>query len=333
MAHEIHEGTSLRPEQAAVVPMSIEKRLGGEALMWGVPALIFGVIGLIAGPALDLPAGASGLAAVMLWTAILIGLGIRINGEQEFSVIERLGELVRIQPKGMYVIWFPGMIDKFKCRDTFMAKEVPLFQGPGHMMDFIDGSTEVSITAWYHIANPAHVADKAWDLVFAQVTRWVYAVDGAPARLVSILEANFSPLIQAHTIEDARLFHEDCAELAVRISRPALEQIGAYPRPEQAIVVDDILISADIVALRQLKMEGEMNAQKAANQSRGYSQSILNIIEDAKKAGQEISWPEARELFERQRGLETIERTGANVTFVGPDVSGVLKTLDIGRKG
>ncbi|MDP3402903.1 MAG: hypothetical protein Q8S35_03035, partial [bacterium] len=153
MAHKLHEGTSLGTEQPAVTPLSFGERMWIEGPMWGLPALIFCVIGAILGHAGDAMFGGA-VAGVILWTTALVAVGIRINGEQDFVVVERLGRLLRVQPRGIYILWLPGLVDKIKCRDTFMAKEVPLYVGENNLIDFTDGSTRVISSAWYHIANP-----------------------------------------------------------------------------------------------------------------------------------------------------------------------------------
>ena len=174
MGH-IHAPTALAPDQPAVKPMGMKDRLGLEFLIWLIPAVLLLPLGFGVSMVLDIHVLTGFLVSLLAWTAVLIGIGVRINDEQDFVIIERFGRFVRMKAVGIYILWLPGLVDKVRCKDTFMAKKVPLFNKPGDEIDFTDASTPVVTSAWYHIGNPADVARKAWDKVEGQVSRWVYA--------------------------------------------------------------------------------------------------------------------------------------------------------------
>lgn len=331
MAHAIHSGTALQPEEPAVQPLTNWERWRVEMPLWGVPAAISALIGAFIGHYYDV-ALAGSIAGIVLWTAIIFGIGIRINSEQSFVVIERFGRFVAVKPRGFYVKWLPGLMDKTIYRGSFKAREVPLYTGEDNEIDFTDGTARVRASAWYQVGNPADIAKKRWDVVQSQVSRWVYAVDNSSERLVSIVEGNFRPLLQALSINEAQLKGETIAEQAVEESREALEQVGAYPRPEQAIVIKDIPIPGNIQALRELQLEGASLAQKAANLAVGHPNSIRAIIDGAKELGETLSWEAAQAFYERMVGLETLGKTGANISFVASDLKNVLLSMGVGAK-
>lgn len=332
MAHALHQGTALQPEEPAVQPLENWERLRVELPLWGVPALVSALIGGLIGNSQDV-ALAGSIASIVIWTSIIFGIGIRLNSEQNFVVIERFGRFLAVKPRGFYIMWLPGLMDKTIYRGSFKAREVPLYAGPDNEIDFTDGTARVKASAWYQIGNPADIAKKKWGVVQGQVSRWVYAVDNPSERLVSIVEGNFRPLLQTLSIDAAQLKGETMAEQAVEESREALEQIGAYPRPEQAIVIADIPLPANIQGLRELKLEGESLAQKAANEAVGHPNSIRAIINGAKELGETLSWEAAQAFYERMRALDTLGNTGANISFVSSDIKNVLLSMGVGAKG
>lgn len=339
MVRHVHEPVKLDLDKPATVPIPVSKQLMVQSLVFGVPALLFAVIGgfvipSIANLFIEVPPSyfSGAMAGVIIWTSVLIGIGIRINTEQEFTVIERLGRFKRMKPRGMYLLWLPGLLDKIRCKDTFQAREVPLYEGPDNLIDFTDASSPIEASAWYHIANPADVQKKDWKRVQAQVTRWVYTADEPETLLASILEGNLRPLLQAHSTDSAQLECESCADQAVEESRDALEHIGAYPRPVQAIVIKDIKLPADVEELRQLRLEGQAKAQREENESKGLAAAIRAIQRAAREGenGTEISWAEAQGIYERQQTREMIQGTGSNITLVAPNVDGVFKMVELG---
>ncbi|PIR44109.1 hypothetical protein COV23_01590, partial [Candidatus Wolfebacteria bacterium CG10_big_fil_rev_8_21_14_0_10_31_9] len=103
--------------------------------------------------------------------------------------------------------------------------------------------------------------------------------------------------------------------------------------PEKGFILTDIALPPEIQALRKEKLAGQKEAEKSVKKGAGYADTILAIIKRVKEELKtEISFKKAQEVYENQRGLETIGATGANVTFIATDIRNVLATLNIGGK-
>lgn len=295
---------------------------------WGFPALVAVLIGWPLGSLINAPAGVA-FFLVCIWTGLLIVWGLKIVREQEFFVIERFGRFFSVKVRGVRFLLMPGVIDHIRLHKTFTAQEVDLYaDDEGNELDFTDGSAPINASAWYHIANPTDVRKGNWDAVKEQVRCFTYTVGDREKRIAQLFEGALRPLMQAMSIDQAQKSSDKAAQDAADKAGRGLKLIGVYPREEEAIIVHDVEIPNLIQEIRTRRLEGEANAQQATKEALGYAQSIKAIMVELS-----VDSVEATRIYENQRALGAIQHTGANVTLVAPGITGVIGTLDMGKKG
>ena len=278
----------------------------------------------------------------ILWLAVYTAVGLRIPRKKEFLVIERLGKFYRIAHRGPTVLCLPGLIDRIAKKDNLKLKRLDLYKDePGNKIDYKDGSAATTIQGWWRISgyDSEEKELKEFDeengedriKINKDIFLFTYAVENPEGRIEEVLDAFARPLLQKMTIDEANIKKNKVSTttLANKGVKKAMRAMGVCLDPNKGVLITDIALPDEIVKLRELKMEGVKDAERAKARGTGYAQAINAIVEEAKNAGQEISFQDAQGIFERQRGLETVADTGANISFVASDIGGVMKTLDI----
>lgn len=270
------------------------------------------------------------LSAIILWSAIYISLGFRVINPKEFLVIERFGKFYRIVHPGITVIC--GFIDRVVYNSNSKYQRKNLYQDEPNNVDFQDGSAPVSMQVWWKIGDPAAEMNGDVKQLEEDICAFVYVATNPINKLEEVIDAFVRPLLQRMTIDGANIGKESVASSAMADEglKNTLKEVGIYLEPKKGCLITDINLPPEIIKLREMQMEGKKDAERSSARGRGYAQAITAIMEEAKDAGSKINFKEAQEIFERQRGLEVVGSTGANVSFVAPDIHGVMKTLDIG---
>lgn len=297
-----------------------------------IPAILLGLIGLGIGNMNT----AIGFATV--WVGFLFAASIVFQRKRTFLVVERFGLLWDIKYAGLRIV-IP-FVDNVVLRGDFLQKEAKLFMGgaPGERIeiDFIGGSAPIDASAWYQIANPDDVDAGRWEeTVDEQVLRYVYRVreNERSSRVAAIFQDAFRPLLERKPIEEAQSQMRNLADEATETARDALAEMGVYPFPKKGIVIRDMDIPQDIIELRKQVLRGEMDAKEAVNRAAVYWQPVAKMKEGLAAAGiTDVTDEQLFNIFLQQKGLDTLQKTDSNLTFVSPDIGAVLTAITGGLK-
>ena len=273
------------------------------------------------------------LSITTLWVSLYAFFGFKIVQNRNYLVIERFGEFNRIVHSGPRILCFPGLIDKTVAEGTLRNQEIELFadEVPPYKVDFIDGSACIQSKAWYRI-GPKEDADI--ELVNEAIYNFTYSLNGekqARERIEDVLESSFVPRLQKLHIAEALVQKDTVAENAVTPEvLKALKITGIELVEEMGFIITDIILPDEIIRQRQKLLEGEAEASKQEALGAGYAQAIVGIMKTAKSSGKEVSWETAQGIYEKQRGFETLATTGSKISFVSPDIKGIIKTMGVG---
>jgi regulator of protease activity HflC (stomatin/prohibitin superfamily) len=281
------------------------------------------------------------LCGIIAWIGIYVILGFVIVGENDFLLTERLGEYHQVIRKGWDILCLPGIIDKVVedgGRGDFKWHRIDLFSDEKkNKIDFTDGSAEVKAQVWYRIKNTND-----------DVYRWVYTVDDSPRRIEEITDGTIRPLLQKESIDEASINMQAISQTGRTDPGmiQSLADMGVELDPHKGIIVTDIKLPKTIEDDREETLKGKRAASRQAAQGAGYALAIRAIIEEAAKSheikdekgnviqtipGRKISWKQAVEIYEKQRGLETLEKKTGAMNFVSHGLSGVLVSMDISQ--
>jgi regulator of protease activity HflC (stomatin/prohibitin superfamily) len=281
--------------------------------------LLGGIIGSVFGYF-----GTGFISGAMLWGFTYLAIGLTIVPQQEVWVIERLGKFCRILRPGVSFLCLPGVIDKIRTNESMKLRRIDLYDDEaGNEMDFEDGSAPIKAQVWFNIGEED-----------GDIEKFVYEVTNPKMWIEERFDDYIRPLLQHLTIDDAQKQKNQIATEASNALRDSVKEItGAILDKSKGLLITDIVLSKETKEARAKRLEGQTEAEKSIKVGEGYIKAILAIVKEAKKAKAPITFDQAAEIYEKQRGLETIGRTGANVTFVAPDIKGVLKTVNIGTRG
>jgi len=330
-----------RPTSSRPSSWTVTNNIVVPVLAWGLPALVAGVLGFVIGMQFSLGlAFGLGLAFSILITASLAAAGILILPQTEWRVVERLSTFHSLKFSGISLMLWKGVIDTFAEQGDLKAFKVQLFcegDGTKEVFDFTDGSAPIDAEVWLHIGDPRLDPKKRADreLLTQQVKLYAYST-GDPMTLArSIIEDKLRPLLQQNSIDEAQTRGHEAADPAITEARASLAALGIYPRAVQAIMINDVELPPEIVAMRAKRLEGETSAQEEEAAAMGPTRAIMAIQKASKgKDGTDkgITFEEAQEIYFRRATLDTIAGTGANVSFVASDMNGVVRMVDVGKK-
>jgi len=121
-------------------------------------------------------------------------------------------------------------------------------------------------------------------------------------------------------------------------------QAGLYRLLPKGVVITDIVLPDEIIRAREETIKGKREAEKQFEQGGGYAKAIMAIQREFAKGikdpdgnwavePQKISFEEARSIYERQRGFETIAAKPGNTHFVTPGIAGMQLAIGGEEKG
>ena len=305
--------------------LSKKKGLAVTLLSFVVPSIVSLAIGFLVGNIY------TALSFVTISTGLFFGVSLRFVRKRTFLVVERFGYFWDIKFAGPRLIipW----IDNIVLEENFLQKSVELFKDIS--IDFIGGSAPILSDGWYQIGNPTDIDADNWNAVKDNVLKYTYRVraEDRAARIADIFQGAFRTFLEQLNIPDAQKQMEALAMAGTEAARGALEEIGVYPFPGKGIIVRDIVLPPVIITLREQVLRGEMDAQEAVNRARMYWAPLTEMKKGMDAAGMKMSDDEIRQLFLAQKGFETLQKTGSNVSLIGSDIDNVQKVISVGTAG
>ena len=199
-------------------------------------------------------------------------------------------------------------------------------------MDFTDGVTApVSIKAAYGVGDPEDIEGGYWDKVTESVRLYTYRYTDPKERIDALIDGALRPRLQSLTSDEAQKNTDrECAAAANAVSN-ALEKIGVYLSDEEALIVEDIGLPEEVIAIRQQELKGKKDAIAEQARLAAPAHAILAVRDALRAGGLERTDAEIVQMLMTQQGLEAIRGTGANVTLVGKDVGGLLNLIGVGK--
>jgi regulator of protease activity HflC (stomatin/prohibitin superfamily) len=290
------------------------------------------------------------IMGMIIWGGVYIGWGLTIVQTNEYIVVERLGTFYRIAEDGLKVLCLPGLIDRIpkNGKGSYKGKGMPLYQEKkddegvvkDNAIDFADGVTApIKATIFYQLEKPTTPIGPTEHPGY----KWLYTFENPEDRIQEVVDATLRPILEGKDFDEAK---KDLKSISLEVIgtqaiKNSLAQMGAVLHPEKGLLITDIVLSSEMIALRAKVQEGEAEAKKQEKQGEGYGKAI-KAIRDASlevlacdivtgkptKWGEPtISFSEAKAIYEQQRALETLGKTGSNVTFVSPDLKGSVNLM------
>jgi regulator of protease activity HflC (stomatin/prohibitin superfamily) len=301
-------------------------------------SVLFAIIGAIAGSFFGVEGFFSGiLCGLTAWAGLYVAAGWTEVPQQQAWVIERFGAYARTCFPGITILCFPRLVDNVAEGGKVSLKEasVALFKDPGKdKIDFACGTTAgVTAEVWRRVRPDAE-----------SVKKYVFAITNPDRWLEQQLDTIIRPILQSIRADDA-------LKNATSIVR-AYEQPGTGRTPtesfkeyaENAIGIEwsgirfsDIDIPKEIVDARAL----DIIAQKTVNQRRqevaGLAESARDLMEASRArdangnptGDPQITFEKAMLEAKYLLGLQTVQKAGANITFIGKGIKGVVGALDV----
>ncbi len=317
--------------QGSKKPEDMSRKVGRVITLvaFGLPLLALAILGFSIGN------GYTAGGFVSLWLGVFVFASLRFRRKKTFMVVERFGYFWDVKFAGPRILipW----IDNPILADDFLQKQVKLFQGAKEpiSIDFIGGSAPIDASGWYQIANPGDTESGNLKEVREQVLKYTYRVkvDERASRVAEIFQGAFRTFLEQRTIPDAQKEMEGLAAQGADAAREALAEIGVYAFPKKGIIVRDIDLPPVLIELRERETRGIADAQEAINRSRSYWEPLVEMKKGMAKASAgalKMSDKDIKHLFLAQKGFETLQKTGSNVSLVAGDIDGVLKTITVG---
>ncbi len=292
--------------------------------MFVVPAILLGVICLRYGN------GNTAIAAVILWLGFLTSRSLRIVRKSTFWVVERYGKFWTVKFAGLTLV-IP-LLDSVVFRGSFQQQSIDLYvlpDGKRSHIDFPDGSSPIIATGWYQVGDPKALEKGARRQLTAHIIRYVYRMDASKIVpfVTDVFQSIFRSELERHPTGVAQNRLPELIEAALVGIRAVLAEIGMYGN---TILSSGLDLTDAQRAYRDQEIRGLAHAKEMIGRAPSYYEPLLAMIERYKKAGISLSPQEILKLFLDQKALESLERMGANVTFVAPGIDGILKTLPVG---
>jgi regulator of protease activity HflC (stomatin/prohibitin superfamily) len=297
---------------------------------FAVPFLVLGLIGWFA-----LSPG-FGIFFSLAWTAFYLVINLEIVNQQEYRVVERLGQFWDVKLPGFRLYCFLGYIDKIRASGDFQDRGHSLFlntpSGAIEELDFMDGaSSPVDVQAWFHVAE-THGTNKE---IKDDVRKYTYRVGDDPKkRAVTIIESVLRPKLQAKTSDE--ISSSECREeIAKAVAdageiNDALKDMGLYLQTVKPILIEDVALPPEVIRLREQRLIAEIGAGVNKTEAGGVRDAIHEIMHD--KNGNEVfTRAEATRIWEGQKSRDTFEKINPTVTIIGESAGGVTKTFAVNR--
>jgi hypothetical protein len=263
------------------------------------------------------------ISIAILFLAVYIALGIRVVPEAEAWVVERFGQRHRICQKGLHLLCLPGLVDRVRQKVSLKLERTDLYKDEtGNEIDFACGtSAPVKAQAWHKVGD----SDE-------DIYKSVYEIDDPINFIEEVFDHFARPELEAKTLEEAQTkkFLKQLAKEAISELRDIIHDAsGIWIDLKEGFLLTDIVIPAEYKAQRIKEIEGQKDAERATKRGKGYADAIAAIMKAAKESASPINFQEARDIFEKQRALETLEARQGNMNFVSPDIKGVMMSMGI----
>lgn len=287
------------------------------------------------------------LSGVIVWFSIYTAIGIRIVKENHFMVIERFGAyhrtiatLTKNRESGLTVLCFPGLIDQIAKEGDYLQHLLRLYtrpEGGNHAIDFTDGSATVVIQVRWQF-DPDKEDPKLPESERASF-KATYDTDDPERHMEEIIDSAARTLLQNKTIDEAS---KNLTGLGKEVAendlvKYGLKKMGIKLDGERGVLFTDIILSPEVIKLRQQKMEGEKDAERATAQATGMAESIQKILKSANGSDvdpkKHLTFQDAVAIYQNQLFLSALPETKANITLIAPGTEAIMKTMDIGKKG
>lgn len=315
-------------------PMSAGIAFLQDALVGIPPAIVLGIVGYLIGKLqfVNAPIGVS-FFLVCAWILAYIGPGIRVIPQQCWVVYERFGRFKSVAFHG--IRWRNMLLDKVKLEGTFRVESFDLYEDDAQAkIDFTDASAPITAKAYYSVGSPEDVATQNQRALTKQVSLWTYRYEDPRDRVATLLDGALRPRLQTQSIEEAQHNSDRLCEEAVNDVRGEMAATGAYPSLKKALILEDIDLPAQVIALREQRLRGEADAQEMELELQGPLRAIQAVQKGWKPAeGQPaLTFQEARDLVMESRRLDVLLQSKANITLVASNLEGVVQTLEVNKR-
>jgi len=291
-------------------------------IIWGIPAVLSTLVGVYAG------AWGAGIGLAFAWIGFCIFQGSIIVEERDVVLVERLGKYHRVYFRGWHIRVIG--VDSIRASGRLLqAKRLQLYADEENnlKMDFKDASASIDASIWYQIGNPKDVSERNLENLIVAVKAWVYVYEDSEERIYNLVDGAIRPLLQQKTIDEAAGNLTGIAKTLIDEIAPEMEKFGAYmPSDTRRFIIEDIQLPDEVIVLRSMVLEGQKRAEESEKEAAGYWKAIKTIQDNL-----EIPFENARDIYQTQRGLDTLEKTKPAITLVGKDLNGILGSINLGQ--
>jgi hypothetical protein len=295
-----------------------------------------------------------GIAGVITWVGIYVSKGWLELPEKDFCTIERFGRYYRTAHEGVTILCFPGLIDKVTKKGNHRYETVKIREvDPKDVVDFTGGGTGAPVldivfrVIRHKPGKPAEVKIKRTDPATGQTWEdtytatgditdsgylWSYNITDGKERVKEVILGALRPLLQGMTVDQAGTKTGDISKFLREDGEIAqvLVNMGVELDPLRGVVLLDIRLPESVVADNEETLKGQKAAERQTLQGLGYMRAVGGIVREAKDVfGIDLTFEQARDLYQNQRGLETLAAKQGAINFVAPGMNGVLASMNM----
>ena len=270
-----------------------------------------------------------GLYAIVLWTGVYIAWNVSIVKQQEWQVVERLGQFYEVKLRGLRFYCMLGLIDTIKAEGNLLERKKEIFEKVS--LDFKDGSAPVEAYMWYKNGRPNGTKIE----IKEDVASYAYVNQNPEARAIQIVEDRLRPRLQGMSIDTASETRADIVNGSKDAIALELEAYGLYFSKNPPIVIIDIMLSEEMRGLRQQRLRGKTTADEIENESAGYRRGVEAIMYRTNPDGTRdtvYDLETATNIWREQQTRKMFAQTGSNITIITDSADKVVKTLNVTKK-
>jgi hypothetical protein len=300
-----------------------------------VPGLLPFALGLAIGYGLSdwTAAWGFGFFCFMIWAGVFISIGIFGVEPMTAVALKRLNKSWTVVFNG--IGWKNRFLDSVLGETvTLKLQSTKLFEDDPERaeIDFTDGSSPVSIIAYFTVGHPDDVHDEKWSALTKDVLKYLLAALGPRKRLDSVVDRYLRPKLQELSIDEANVKKGDFAEHTADKAAPSLAEIGLYLPANDAIIVEDIALPPEIKEQRLKVLEAEKEAIAEEIRLGGPAKGLIRTRDLLRDAGFVLPDSDILDWARTQIGLEALGKTGSNITFIADSIPGVNKMITVGGR-
>ena len=251
------------------------------------------------------------------WLVFYITRGFTIIPEREFTVIERLGQYYRVRRAGMHILCLPGLIDKRSLPERYPYRKEQLYNNlPNEEIDFLGGATA------------GIVGECFLGIIPGKEYEFAYSQQNPIERAKTLLNDEVRRFFQQLTVEEAlvrryaiweSIKENQGGELDTLTKE--LKEAGVHLDNRRGVVVSDIILSPELIRLRELQIEGQKETLKNEALVGGYVSLVKGVAN-----GAEITTEKAIAFINTQKFLDVAPYLKSNVVIIGAPggIPGVL---------